>query len=844
MDKYTREQLYEMVKDAGIKGNFTKVRKSDLIELLKDTQVKQVTKKESTTLNYVNYTINIPIGKVKRIFHISDLHIRNEEREDYSEILTNLIRTFRSSCKQAEDIIIITGDLIHNPRDLRPRMIKMLTQTIKNLAAIVPVIIIAGNHDLTGTNEMDAIEGILGKIPGVHYLMKSGVYMADNVEFHVFARNDYGLNSKITGGEKPFKIALYHGPTFTHDGNFDFVLLGDIHKPSIWKSGKTTLSYAGSLIAQDSSETHDHGYNIWNVTTGSVEFIPVHSNYLHLNLITGKEPVPDTIEGKRIFLKTFELHPINTQELLTEFSNKGAKIVSWIRKTTNVSLTTITERAAKIGLSQETIEKYGVQPDAKFILSLDRFTIKRAYGIRELEHSVLPGLTLVTSSNRSGKSSLIRALEFAFFYEYNGSKSVHNINEEEGYDIWVEGIVNSNKYHIQRKATSKTQTHFAYSTNLPVIPKEHKELMKIMMICSSDYPGLESRHPTEQMTILYTLFGVKKIIELKDKVSRLKTEIEDDEVRLADIRERLELYRELDKCKSSFVTLLTEPPVFDEPEPVEYTQDTSKTLNIPIPDLFWAANVVDLDNHDITKYIRDYEEKKNEPIEVSGPALFNLILVNSWIKSLSQRQVDLYQLRVKDYERRKAESVAKHEEYQRITESNRELDRQIEYYQSQINGRPRLTYQELTMLNLSGGKESKKEELLQFLNEEEKLRKTGIDGVEGFVRTCNSFLDQVGAGITIHVTDRLCYKRNTIDFEYLSFSKSEKVIIGLAIRYALKARANVAIDILFIDEQLDTLDYGSATKAVTMIELLQTVYKSIVLITHKQMIGCKQYIKV
>ncbi len=84
MDKYTREQLYEMVKEAGIKGNFTKVRKSDLIELLKDTQVKQVTKKEPAIINYVNYTINIPIGKVKRIFHISDLHIRNEEREDYS----------------------------------------------------------------------------------------------------------------------------------------------------------------------------------------------------------------------------------------------------------------------------------------------------------------------------------------------------------------------------------------------------------------------------------------------------------------------------------------------------------------------------------------------------------------------------------------------------------------------------------------------------------------------------------------------------------------------------------------------------------------------------------------
>jgi len=77
-------------------------------------------------------------------------------------------------------LIVITGDLLHAKDNLTPDCVVKCYKFLKTLADIMPVILIAGNHDMVETNKTikDSIDAILSErtIDNLYYLLESGIY--------------------------------------------------------------------------------------------------------------------------------------------------------------------------------------------------------------------------------------------------------------------------------------------------------------------------------------------------------------------------------------------------------------------------------------------------------------------------------------------------------------------------------------------------------------------------------------------------------------------------------------------------------------------------------------------
>ena len=96
-----------------------------------------------------------------KIVHISDIHIKNfKYHKQYNEIFETLYAKIR---EVKPDIIVNTGDTAHTKLDLSPAYFEMTTKLFENLAAIAPLHIILGNHDLNLSNKdrQDAVSPIV-----------------------------------------------------------------------------------------------------------------------------------------------------------------------------------------------------------------------------------------------------------------------------------------------------------------------------------------------------------------------------------------------------------------------------------------------------------------------------------------------------------------------------------------------------------------------------------------------------------------------------------------------------------------------------------------------------------
>lgn len=278
-------------------------------------------------MDYPLMNIEVPEGtKIRKIYHISDIHINLYKKHDeYIQVFSNLYKFLNKeknthSYNRYEAIIVVTGDILHSKTELSPECVQLTSDFFNHLSAIMPVIIIAGNHDanLSNKNRLDSLSPIIGKfdmnphIP-LYYLKDTGIYEMGNITFGVTSVFDYYLlkASDIPDrddGEEAIKIALFHGrvngavtdmgakldgeeviktnknipPANELDENvvptdkispksfegYDYVLLGDIHKHQ-YLNKKKTVAYAGSLIQQNHGEgARGHGVLVWDLETG------------------------------------------------------------------------------------------------------------------------------------------------------------------------------------------------------------------------------------------------------------------------------------------------------------------------------------------------------------------------------------------------------------------------------------------------------------------------------------------------------------------------------------------------------------------------------------------------
>jgi hypothetical protein len=185
-----------------------------------------------------------------RIAHTADVHWRGLTRHDeYREVFTSFINDCK---KNSVDHIFIGGDIFHTKTTgISPEYIEHLTWWLDAMSKIAPVHLTLGNHDgnLVNLSRQDAVSPIVFALnnPRIFLYKKSGVFEIQKgwnlCVFSLFDEEGWKNVKPIKGD---VNIACYHGPvngSISETGwnieeglsvdffkDFDFALLGDIHK--------------------------------------------------------------------------------------------------------------------------------------------------------------------------------------------------------------------------------------------------------------------------------------------------------------------------------------------------------------------------------------------------------------------------------------------------------------------------------------------------------------------------------------------------------------------------------------------------------------------------------------
>lgn len=333
--------------------------------------------------------------KIKYIYHMSDIHIRNTQRhQEYLEVFSRLYDELQNQIgsNKKNSLIVLTGDIVHGKTENSPELVTFTYDFIKNLSDIAPVVLIAGNHDcnLSNKHRMDALTPIVthvGRISNCYYLKDSGYYQLHNIIFgvssvfdNIFVPADM-IEKKVC--KDKYLIALYHGAVHgsvtdvgyrmnntellvdDFDG-YDYVMLGDIHKHQYLNEEKT-IAYASSLIQQDHGETLDgHGFIKWNLESGKSKLVEISNDYGYcaLKLVNGKLKKKTKIPPKpRIKFILHETSQLQYQEMLEKLNQKYE--ICEIVKESNFKTKTINKTQKKIKKAtpktQETIIRQYLQ---------------------------------------------------------------------------------------------------------------------------------------------------------------------------------------------------------------------------------------------------------------------------------------------------------------------------------------------------------------------------------------------------------------------------------------------------------------------------------------------------
>src|SRR3954470_16283577 len=80
-----------------------------------------------------------------RIAHLSDIHIKDDRREEYAKLFKKLHERLDI---ESPDIIAICGDIFHDKTKASAHNFSDVEKFLVELTAIAPVVLIPGNHDL------------------------------------------------------------------------------------------------------------------------------------------------------------------------------------------------------------------------------------------------------------------------------------------------------------------------------------------------------------------------------------------------------------------------------------------------------------------------------------------------------------------------------------------------------------------------------------------------------------------------------------------------------------------------------------------------------------------------
>ena len=421
--------------------------------------------------------IKLPIDKVDRIYHLSDIHIRNVKR--HKEYRSVFEKVYKEIDKNKENsVIYLGGDIVDAKLDMSPELIDLTSEFFTELANLCPLLVLPGNHDcnLNNKHRLDALSPIIRALdnPNIHYIKDSGVYQVGDVGFSVMSVfEEADSYVKASEYDSKTKIALYHGSVFgsqtdfgfilpnsdidkdIFDG-FDMVLLGDIHKRQYLNDEKT-IAYPGSLIQQNFGEDFGKGFLVWDVDKRDSKFINVPNDYGYytINVVNGHIPSLDDLpKYPRLRVKFEKTSTADIKKLIAVIKQKAKVKELAVIRTDKLSQIGQNSTLSKINLGniRDTIYQNKLIVDyleQKFNV-LDDDTLKRVCKINEELNLKLPNVEVgrniswkpkkfefdnmfsygennvvdfsnmigsmgLFASNASGKSSLLDALTYCIF---------------------------------------------------------------------------------------------------------------------------------------------------------------------------------------------------------------------------------------------------------------------------------------------------------------------------------------------------------------------------------------------------------------------------------------------
>ena len=464
--------------------------------------------------------VKVPFRKLKHIHHISDIQIRNLKRHnEYEQVFEKTYEEIRKNKNNA--VAYIGGDIAHSKTDMSPELVDQLSRLFKNLADIVPTIIIAGNHDcnLNNRSRMDCLSPLVDylKHPNLHYLKDTGVYKCADVTFVVWdVWDDKKEYIKAKDVEGDTKIVLFHGTVdrcetdlgfrlpsdvkITQFRGYDMGLLGDIHKRQHLNKDET-ISYCGSLVQQNHGEGLSHGYLLWDVPKRKSEYIEIPNDYGYytLDIDNGILPDADDMPKKaRLRVRVSNTSATELKKALAVVHDKyGIEEMSVTRTDSLYSNDRVRNKTIQIGDINNTDVQYQLITDylnANHIVSdevllkiknvneslnqdlpeeevyrnvnwkLKHFEFSNMFSYGEnnkVNFTKLNGIVGMFAPNAAGKSSLLDALSFCLFDTCSRAFKAENVlnNKKKDFFCKVNFDIDGQDYYIERVAKKQRNGH-------------------------------------------------------------------------------------------------------------------------------------------------------------------------------------------------------------------------------------------------------------------------------------------------------------------------------------------------------------------------------------------------